>query len=135
MSVLDNTADKFIGKGLIFPIKLDSSGKGVISGGKELLESSMRNILAFVIGTRFFLGEFGTKLELLLQEPNDLITQNLLRDYTVGVIAKWEKRLEVTNVELESKSDVELHIRITYRIIGTKLEYTFIYPYYSQLIY
>lgn len=135
MSTIDSTADKFIGKGLIFPIQLNSSGRAEVKGGKELLESSLRNILAFVLGTRFFLGEFGTKLEILLQEPNDLITQNLLKDFTVGVIAKWEKRLEVVNIDLESRSDVELHIRITYRIVGTKLEDTFIYPYYSQLIY
>ena len=135
MSAIDSTANKFIGKGLVFPIQLNNHGGTEPKGGKELLESSLRNILSFTIGTRFFLGEYGTKLELLLQEPNDLITQSLLKDYTVGVIAKWEKRLEVLKVELESKSDVELDIRITYRIVGTKLENTFIYPYYSQLIY
>jgi hypothetical protein len=80
------------------------------------------------------LGEFGTNLEQLLQEPNDLTTQTLVKHFTVDVISKWEKRLEVLEVLLESKDEYVLYIRITYRVKNTKIEDSFIFPYYSQLI-
>lgn len=135
MATVDTTSDKFIGKGLIFPIVLNASGRPDIKGGKELLEASMVNILSWTIGTRFFLGEYGTNLEQLLQEPNDITTQALVKHYTAEVIAKWEQRVEILEVQLLSKDDYSLDISIVYKIKNTKLEETFIFPYYSQLIY
>jgi len=135
MASIDVTADKFIGKGLVFPIQINASGRPDIKGGFDLLRSSLENILSWTIGTRFFLGEYGTMLETLIQEPNDLVTQSLVRTLTVDVITKWEKRLELLDVTLESRNDYQLNISIRYKVKNTKLEDTFVFPYYSQLIY
>jgi len=131
---MDTTIDKFIGKGLIFPIKLNSGGKPDISGDSQLLEASLRNILSWTTGTRFFLGEYGTRLEQLLQEPNDLVTEVLVKHFTVEVVEQWDKRLEILEVKLERRSEISLHIRINFRVKNTKIENSFIFPYYSQLI-
>lgn len=133
MSVIDSNAEKFLGNGMIFPIVLNNSGRPDIVGGKELLEASFKHIMSWAFGTRYMLGEFGTKLEQLLQEPNDLVLQTLVKHYTVDVISKWEKRVEVLEVKLESKEDTILNIKITYKVISTKQEESFIFPYYSQL--
>lgn len=135
MASIDVNADKFIGKGLIFPIIINSSGRPDIMGGKKLLESSFNNILSWAIGTRFFLGEYGTNLERLLQEPNDLISQNLVKHYTVDVIKLWEKRVDVLDVKLINKGDYILDIEIVYLIKSSKIQDSFIFPYYSQIKY
>jgi len=135
MAAIDTTADKFIGKGLIFPITIDGTGKAPITGGKDLLEASIISILSWTIGTRYMLGEFGTNLESLLQEPNDSVTRALVKHFTVDVISKWEKRLEVLDVQITSKEEYQINIHIKYRVKNTKIEDSFIFPYYSQLIY
>jgi phage baseplate assembly protein W len=127
--------DKFIGKGLVFPIQLDSTGKPPLVGGMELLESSIRTIMSWYIGTRFFLGEFGSRLEDLLQEPNDLITQSLVEYFTAEVISKWEKRLKILEVDIINRDEYILNIIIKYEVVSTKQQNSFIYPYYSQTQY
>ena len=135
MALIDSTANQFLGTGYIFPIQLTSAGRPDIKGGTELLESSIANILSTTIGTRFFLGEYGTNLEQLLQEPNDIKTQILVKHFTVDVISKWEKRIEVLEVTLEAKNDYTLYIRIKYQLVNTTLQSSFIFPYYSTILY
>ncbi len=124
----------FLGKGLIFPITLTASGRPPIDGGFPLIESSLKTILSWAVGTRYYLGEFGSKLEQLLQEPNDGVIKALVKHFTVDVISQWEKRVEILEVQLDSKDDQSISIAIRYRIKNTKLENSFIFPYYSQLI-
>jgi len=133
MAKLDKVTTQFMGQGLTFPIKLNIKGRPNIVSGKELLESSLSQILSWNLGTRFMLGEYGTKLEQLLQEPNDAIAQSLVKHYTVEVISLWEKRLEVLDVILLIKQDNLLSIQISYIVKSTKLEDSFVFPYYSQL--
>lgn len=135
MATIDQTANNFIGKGLTFPIELNSSGRPDIKGGVDLLKSAITDILSWTVGTRFMLGEYGTRLEQLLQEPNDLVTQSLVKHFTVEVISKWEKRLEVLEVKTINQTDYLLHIYIKYKVKNTKEEGSFIFPYYSQLIH
>ena len=135
MGQLDATANGFIGKGLIFPILLNNQGRPDIGSGKELLESSFKNILSWAPGIRYMLGEYGTKLEQLLQEPNDDITRSLVKHFTVEVIEQWEKRVEVLDVKFLSREEHKLNIQITYRVKNTKIQDSFIFPYYSQIIY
>lgn len=134
-NILDTTANKFIGQGLIFPIQLNENGRPDIVGGKELIQASFVAILSTYLGTRFFLGEFGSKIEDLLQEPNDLITEVLAKEFTSQAINIWDNRVIIDSVTTDKPSDNKLNIRISYRILNTKIEDTFIFPYYSQLIY
>lgn len=133
MAQIDSTANDFIGRGLVFPIVLNSQGRPDISGGGQLIEASMKAILAHIIGTRFMLGEFGGKLERLLQEPNDGVVRSLVKHFTVEQISSWEKRAEVLDVEVDNRTDYSILIRIKYQIKGTKIINSFTYPYYTQI--
>lgn len=135
MGAIDNTANKFIGQGYTFPIVLNAFGRPDIKGGKDLIEASMRDILAWSLGTKFFLGQYGGKLEQLLQEPNDTVLQVLVKTFTVDLINQWEKRVENLDAELDIKGEGVLFISISYKITNTQVTGSFIYPYYSQLIY
>lgn len=134
MANIDKTADNFIGKGLVFPISL-VNGKPPISGGKELIESSLRDILAWVLGTRYFLGEYGGKMEYLLQEPDNGVSAALMRYYSAGLIKQWEKRVSNVGLKIVKRGEGVMHIKLEYRITNTQITGSFIYPYYSQLIF
>lgn len=134
MANIDDTANSFIGKGLTFPIRLEN-GKPPIDGGKILIEASLRDIMSWVIGTRFFLGEYGGKIEYLLQEPDSSVSAALLRYYSVALIKLWEKRVENIGVRIIKREPGKMIIRLQYRITNTQITGAFIYPYYSQLIY
>ncbi len=135
MAAIDSTANSFIGKGYVFPFVLNSSGRPDVKTGKDLLEASMKDILSWALGTRYMLGQYGGGLERLLQEPNDTITQALVKHYTVDLITQWEKRLKVLDVLVTKRNDTGLYLKITYNITNTKITDSFIFPYYSQLIY
>jgi phage baseplate assembly protein W len=130
----DNTVKDFIGGGLVFPIKL-VNGKPPIDTGTELIESSLRDILSWVFGTRFFLGEYGSKTHHLLQEPDDGVSASLLKLFTTGTIERWEKRVTNTSVVIIKSKPGVMVIRLSYQIVNTQITGSFIYPYYSQLIY
>ena len=132
MATNDNL-NRFIGAGITFPLKL-SNGRAVVETGKPLIESSLKDILAWMIGTRFFLGEYGSKLEYLLQEPDNQVGLALLRYYTQSLVLKWEKR--VTNVKLKivKRETGVMVIRIDYQIANTQITGSFIYPYYRKII-
>ncbi len=136
MALIDNTASKFIGSGLIFPIQLDNTGKAIIGSGGPLIISSISIILGTAMGTRYMLGEFGANMERLLQEPDDEVLKSLVKHYVKDAVTKWEKRVKVLDVTLNDKPDEGIILlNVTYQIIGTKLIDTFTFPYYSQIIY
>ena len=134
---LTGKLQNFLGAGLVFPIKLTNLGRPNIDTGFELIRSSIQIILAYLIGTRFMLGEFGSKLELLLEQPNDKILEALVRTHVIDAITRWEKRVETLEVRIEKPPTREevMNIFIHYKIKDTKIEDSFIFPYYSELRY
>lgn len=126
---------KFIGNGLVFPIVLTADGKVPVSSGFELIESSIRIIVGWVFGTRFFLPEFGSRLEDLLEEPNDAVLNSIVKHYLIEAITRWEKRITPLEITVKRKEEHNIDIHIKYQIINSRVERLFIFPYYSELIY
>lgn len=124
----------FIGNGLIFPIRL-VKGRAVISSNFDLIRSSIKNILAFPAGTRFFLPEFGSRLKELIEEPNDEILHNLVQTFIVDAISRWEKRVNQVSAEIIGKDDHTIQVNIAYQIVNSQTVDNFIYPFYTQIIY
>lgn len=124
----------FVGQGITLPLDL-VNGKAPLATGFELIRSSIINILSWQYGTRFFLGEFGSQLYQLLEEPNDQILQDTIRVFVIDAIAKWDTRIEITNMVMERVSDTTLNLTVTYNIINIKKEDTFTFPFYRKIIY
>lgn len=132
--MIDPNIDKFIGKGLTFPIELDQYGKAVLKNGLELLESDLKVLMNWPYGTRFFEESYGTKLEEFLEEPNDVILQTEINHFVTEAIRTWEKRVVVGRVEYTRIKDATgVYIKIPCGIAKTKFASTFIVPYYSVL--
>lgn len=124
----------FIGQGLTFPINLQN-GKPSIDSGFNLIRASIRNILAFEYGTRYFLAEFGSRLNELLEEPNDEILWNTINTFIVDAITTWEKRVSTISTQIVSSSPEKVEVSILYRVNNSQTVDNFIYPFYRQIIY
>ena len=127
--------ENFIGKGLTFPIEL-SGGRGVIKTGFDLIRQSVRTILSWPYGHRFMLGEFGSRIEELLEEPNDEVSRQLIESFIKDALSTWEKRIQVLELGVENNStEGTVMIKLTYRIVNSQTVDNFIFPFYRQIKY
>lgn len=124
----------FIGGGLIFPIQL-INGRPPISYGFDIIRASIKTILAFQIGARYYLGEFGSRLDELIEEPNDEILQNLINTFVVDAVTQWEKRVATISTDVFKPDDVSISLNITYQVVNSQTVDNFIYPFYKNIIY
>lgn len=130
----DLIIEKFIGKGLVFPITLNGNGTPVLQTGFPLIESSLKNLLTWVFGTRFFLGEYGSRIETLISEPNDTLIQGIIKDLVSESIKKFETRIELLSSRV-IQEDGALSLDISYRILNTQAVNSFIFPFYTKPTY
>tara|TARA_R110002012_G_C11345260_1_gene578852 strand:+ start:245 stop:640 length:396 start_codon:yes stop_codon:yes gene_type:complete len=128
------TDKDFIGSGLIFPLNIDNKGGVRPETGKALIESSFRTILATPNGTKYFLGQFKSRLNELIEEPNDSIVLSLMRTFIKEAFKKWEKRIEVYDIQY-NQGDKSIIVSIHYFIKKTKQQGTFVFPFYNNIIY
>lgn len=122
----------FIGSGLPFPIEI-VNGRGVVKTGFELIRSSIRTIVGWPEGRRFFLAEFGSRIERLLEEPNDDVLKQIIYTFIVDPINQWEKRISLINASIEDITDHSVQIHLRYRILNSQSEDSFIFPFYRQI--
>lgn len=123
----------YIGRGIIFPIELSANGGHVIRTGTVLINSSLKIILSWPFLSRIFLSEFGSRLEDLLEEPNDDLLRSLVKHFIFDAITKWEKRVNVLEVDTKRTSPERLIIGVRYRVKNTGLEETFTFPFYKEI--
>lgn len=128
-----NQEQILIGGGLIFPIQLTDTGKPIVTTGAELIRSSIRCILAFAFGERFFLREFGANTDNLLDEPNVKLLEEILERQIITAINTYEKRVKNLRVIVVGDGDVKLDVRITYEIKQTQKQDSFIFPFYKDI--
>lgn len=133
MGFVQKELEVFVGRGITLPLKLEN-GRVPVETGTELIKSSIRMILGWVYGTRFFLNEFGSRIEQLQNDPSDKVTRNILEDLTDEAIRTWEKRVEVVEIKATSNQrEGRVDLSIAYRIRATDREDTVIYPFYYQI--
>lgn len=125
------TPTKFIGKGIVFPIKINSSGRPDSVSDLTLIYSSIAMILNWPKFTRFFNERFGARMAELLEEPNDGVTKSLARSFIIEGLGEHERRIQVLDVTVESHNLYTVFIKISFRIRNTKIEDTYIFPYYK----
>jgi phage baseplate assembly protein W len=119
-----------LGGGLVFPLELEQ-GKIKASEGPDLIKSSLVSILAWPLGTRQHLGEYGSIIETLLEEPNDAISNQTLNYHINEIVNKWEKRVTVDQVKVTKKPD-KIELEIFYKVSNSEIQDSFILPYYRN---
>ena len=132
-----DSINKFIGSGIVFPIEIDSNGRIPVVTNISLINTSISNIINWPKRHRFFNEAYGCRIEELLEEPDDNVSRSLLKHFIVEAISTWEKRVEVNSsgILLLDSNPGAVNISITYRLRNTKIEETFIFPFYKEIKY
>jgi hypothetical protein len=124
-----------LGQGIIFPLVIDSDGKVPLANTSDLIKSSINAVLTWPIRDRFFIPEFGSRLQELLEEPNTSLLRSLVRQFVIESISKWEKRITLLDCTLVIKDNGQLDINLTYYINANNQVDNFIFPFYTQIKY
>lgn len=121
----------YLGKGIIYPIQL-VNGKPKIHSGVELIKSSIKIIVSWPQGQRYLLGEFGSRLDEILNEQSTEKVKALLRTFFQDAVTAWEPRVEEIDVVVENDPDnpAKIVAKVNYRILNSPTEQSFIWPFY-----
>lgn len=121
-----------IGKGISFPIKFSEGKKDQlldIATGVDVINQSIRLILGTRIGERYNNNEFGSNINDLIFEPNDLILKDLLYYSIVSALQRWEKRITILDINFDEQNEHLIHIVINYKINSTHTVGSYVYPF------
>lgn len=109
------------GRGVAFPVGFDARGAVAESSGAERIRQAVMVILCTRPGERVMRPDFGCELHSLAFAPNTPTTANLARHYVSSALARWEPRIEVTEVVVANDTRAAaLRIDLTYRIRGSE---------------
>jgi phage baseplate assembly protein W len=130
----DSTAEThtFIGKGIAFPMRVDSTGSIAMVTGPEDIDRSIVMVLSTAKGERLMRPQFGCTIWDQLFDP---INANTLGQMSQGVreaLSQWEPRIELELVEAHPDPDADgkVRIEITYRVKATNDRRNLVYPFY-----
>ncbi len=92
-------------RGVGFPITKGREGFWPRRNSAALRQSSIIMILGTMPGERVMLPEFGSKLPLLIFEPNDVVLVQQVRNETTTALQRWDPNLVVVGVAPEIQGD------------------------------
>lgn len=129
------TGRPFLGQGIKFPLDVDSSGRIALQNDSDLVKQSLGILFSEPVGTEFFREHYGSRVRLVLFEPNDQIVKSLLDYYIVDAIEKWERRIQIIDIQYDQPPTSPELIRcvIIYLIKQSNEIDSFIYPHYREI--
>ena len=127
-----STPADFIGKGIMFPLRVDQSGSIAMTSGVDDLDSSIRMVLATAPGERLMRPRFGCRIWELLFEPINANTMGLMSVAVRDALGQWEPRIAVEDVVIspDEAAQGRVHIHITYTVRTTNDRRNLVYPFY-----
>lgn len=126
-------AEEFIGSGLSFPLKTDSTGSVALVSGEQELRESIRLILGTAYGERPMRPEFGCAIHDLIFAPANAATAGRMA-YEVRVsLERWEPRIELDKIKVryDPIEPSTMYIDINYRVAGTNDPRNLVFPFYT----
>lgn len=128
---MSNSSD-FIGRGIMFPLRVDQSGSIAMTSGAGDLSSSIRMVLATAPGERLMRPRFGCAIWDLLFEPINANTMGLMAVAVREALGQWEPRIDVLDVVVvpDAATDGRVHIEIDYAVKATNDRRNLVYPFY-----
>jgi uncharacterized protein len=127
---MSNAAD-FIGRGVMFPMGVDSSGSIALSAADDV-NSAIRMVLSTAPGERVMRPTFGCTIWELLFEPINANTLGLMAVAVRQALGQWEPRIDVEDVVVtpDDTGNGRVAIDILYRMRTTNDRRNLVYPFY-----
>lgn len=103
-----------------------------MSSDVQDVEESLRILVSTLPGERAMRPDFGAGFQDLLFESMDTSTQTLFFDRVKTAITRYEPRVEVINIWLDTTflPEGRVAINVEYEIRGANTRFNFVYPYY-----
>lgn len=124
----------YLGKGIIFPLELNTQGGSIIRSDIELIKTNIRGLLAFELGKRFFQGQIGSRIKTLLSEATTPVLKDTINFFIREVLEPYEPRVKLVS----NKTHLEVNIiqgkvsaTITCIEVKTGTEFSFVVPFYK----
>jgi len=129
--------NKIIGKGLDFKrIYSKSTNKFSTNTGIDRINQSIYDILSTRVGERGFMREYGSNLYKLLFSLIDEVFYDMVRIYAEEAVRKWEKRIYLQDVEIETNPELidnnTVYIRLNYILRNSNVSGSYVYPFVTQ---
>jgi uncharacterized protein len=127
-----SSTDEFIGTGLAFPLRVNSTGNVALVSHEREIEESIALILGTAPGERPARPEFGCAIHDYVFAPADAATAGEIADEVRRALLRWEPRIEVTDVVVSPDPDNEglLFVDVGYRIRYTNDPRNLVFPFY-----
>jgi phage baseplate assembly protein W len=122
----------FIGRGFMFPLRVDQSGSIALTSGTDDLITSIRMILATAPGERVMRPRFGCSIWDMLFEPINANTMGLMAVAVREALGQWEPRIAVEDVIVhpDEADNGRVRIDVTYVVRSTNDRRNLVYPFY-----
>ncbi len=129
---LNGNERHFLGQGWRFPLGVDGRGGLGLSRYENDIEEAIKIILGTAQGERVMRPEFGSSIHEFVFAPNNATTAGLLAFHVNEALARWEPRIDVTevNVQPDSLEPSRVLIDIDYVVKSTNDEVNMVYPFY-----
>ncbi len=124
----------FLGRGIGFPLEVDSFGSLRMAEYEQSVAESVRMILGSAPGERMMRPKFGCRIHDLVFHPADANTCALASNYVTSALIKWEPRIE--DIEVDASPDPErenvILLAVRYKVRRTNNLYNMVYPFYLR---
>lgn len=113
---------KLFGRGINFPPRITENGRWAWSSGAENIRQSIQVILQTEPLERLMLPNFGSGLKKMLFQPNTVETHSLIEELISRSLARWERRIKVTSVEVmpDPKAQNTAWITLKYKLVANQ---------------
>jgi phage baseplate assembly protein W len=127
-------AREFLGTGWKFPVRVNARGGLSFSRYEQDIEEAIWIILGTARGERVMEPEFGCGIHDYVFAPNNPATRGALTQAVQQALARFEPRVDVEDVRVESypESENRLLIFTDYRVRSTNSKRNLVYPFYLK---
>jgi phage baseplate assembly protein W len=124
----------FLGTGWKFPIRPNPRGELTYSSGEQDIQEAIWIVLSTAPGERQMRPLFGCGIYDFVFAPNNPTTRGSIAHQVHEALTRWEPRIDVLDVRVESSPEGEnlILIRIDYRIRSNNAMHNIVYPFYIQ---
>ena len=128
---MSDAAD-FIGRGILFPMRVDQSGSIALGRGADDIDASIRMAIVTAPGERLMRPQFGCRIWDLLFEPINANTLGLMGEAVRDTVSQWEPRVELEDLDIEPDPAQagRVMIRMSYRVRATNDRRNLVFPFY-----
>ena len=125
-------SDDFVGAGIAFPLRTDSTGGLALVRRHREVEEAVRLVLGTSYGERPMRPEFGCGIAEHVFAPADATTAGQIAWEVEQALARWEPRIDVEDVTVtvDEASGSTMYIDITYVVKGTNDPRNLVFPFY-----